>query len=655
MRLRLWLIGLALATLCPPAAADGFKFKYGDAEVGFVSWAPAEPQFDYASLAPSVERIKELEATGAMVAELLVREHAHLRSDGTIETVSTRIRYFLSRAAAQQYGNMSEWVDAAFDKLAIEQAYTLTPDGKRLPVEPSAIDIRPDSQDDIFDDNFEIILPYPGVEPHAIAVIVTRSVEDSRILPIPWSRAFRPEWFVPIEKFDLRFAWDAGVEAPAWKSDTGNCKAEGLAIECHLEKLPAVPSGENVPYSDVVSTIAIAPKASWQTLAGRISAYIQPKIEKPDPDIEQFVTALRVKAKDQQEILAELQRFVSQDIRYVGIEKGTGGIIPRDPGLTFRQRFGDCKDKATLFLAMAREAGLSAYPMLVATRRTDPKRLPLPALGYFDHMIACVHRDGAPDLCTDLTDPYSPVDSLSSGTQGTVALAIEATTDDVEALPRETFLDRIRVFEENAFNEDGDLDIHGSYIFTGQYAAWLRAKLQPLDLAEQKNWLVDWYEGTVRYRGEPELSVLDLHDVEEPLTIQYATSFPRSIDPDYVRSKGMEYSDSEAILRSVRQNYEAANEHFPSSFPGLEYQGETRYVFPDEYNIVFNGAEIDFESPYGELRRDYDHGHSVISVRTSAKLPATKVSLDDKPRFNRWLGYLEDHSKFWFKLTRPES
>ena len=61
---------------------------------------------------------------------------------------------------------------------------------------------------------------------------------------------------------------------------------------------------------------------------------------------------------------------MSQDIRYVGIEKGTGGIMPRDPGLTFRQRFGDCKDKATLFLAMAKQAGFSAYPMLVATRRT---------------------------------------------------------------------------------------------------------------------------------------------------------------------------------------------------------------------------------------------------------------------------------------------
>ena len=166
----------------------------------------------------------------------LVGEEVHLRSDGTIETRSTRIRYFLARAAAQQYGNMSEWVDAAFDKLAIEQAYTLMPDGRRLPVEPSAVDIRADSQDDIFDDNFEVILPYPGVEPHAMAVVVTRSIEDSRALPIPWSRAFRPEWFVPIEKFDLRFTWDAGVEAPAWKSDTDRLQV-GRACD-------RMPSGE---------------------------------------------------------------------------------------------------------------------------------------------------------------------------------------------------------------------------------------------------------------------------------------------------------------------------------------------------------------------------------------------------------------------------
>jgi transglutaminase-like putative cysteine protease len=650
--MRYWLIGLVAACLASPAGAREFKFTYGNSEIDFVAWTPAAPEYDYAGLAPSAERIRELEATGALVAELLVGEELHLRADGTIETRSTRVRYFLSKAATQEYGNMSEWVDAAFDKLSIEQAYTLTPDGRRLDVEPNAIDIRPDSSDDIFDDNFEVVLPYPGVEPHAITVVVTRSVEDSRALPIPWSRILRPEWFVPIEMVDMRFTWDSEAEAPAWSASIDGCKAAALAIECHFEKLPAVPSGENVVYSDVIATVAIAPKASWQTLAGSVSAYLEPKINALDPEIEQFVSALKAKTNNQDDILAELQRFVSQDIRYVGLEKGTGGIVPRDPALTFRQRFGDCKDKTTLFLAMARRAGFSAYPLLVATRRTKPGNLPLPALGYFDHMIACVHRDGAPDLCTDLTDPYSPVDSLSAGTQGTVALAIEATTEDVASLPADTYLDRVRVFEENAFNVTGGVEINGSYIYGGQYAAWLRGKIQPLDLGERKKWLSEWFRDNVGYKAEPELSVLDLHEVGKSLTIQYAMSFRSMIDPDQVRDDGLEYSDREPALRSIRRTYEAANRHFPTSFIGLEYASEFRYVFPADYDIVFTGAKLDLESPYGDLRRDYDRDGTAMSVRTRANFPAATIPLADKPRFNRWLGYVEDHSKFWFKLTR---
>ena len=159
---------------------------------------------------------------------------------------------------------------------------------------------------------------------------------------------------------------------------------------------------------------------------------------------------------------------------------------------------------------------------------------------------------------------------------------------------------------------------------------------------------------TVKYKSEPELSVVDLLEVDKPLTIQYATSFSRMVDPDYVRTNGMEFSDYEAVLRGVRQNYQSTNQHFAAPFPGVQYQGEVRYIFPDDYSIAFNGAEVDFKSPFGELHRDYDRGRSMITVRTTAKLPAATVSPDDKVRFNRWLGYVEDHSKFWFKLTRPE-
>jgi transglutaminase-like putative cysteine protease len=42
-------------------------------------------------------------------------------------------------------------------------------------------------------------------------------------------------------------------------------------------------------------------------------------------------------------------------VRYTGVEFGEAAIVPRKPSETLERRFGDCKDKAPLLVAMLRE------------------------------------------------------------------------------------------------------------------------------------------------------------------------------------------------------------------------------------------------------------------------------------------------------------
>ncbi|HKR25869.1 MAG TPA: DUF3857 domain-containing protein, partial [Acidobacteriaceae bacterium] len=52
--------------------------------------------------------------------------------------------------------------------------------------------------------------------------------------------------------------------------------------------------------------------------------------------------------------------FMQQQIRYVGIEIGIGGLQPHAAQDVFRYRYGDCKDKATLMIAMLDAVGIRA-------------------------------------------------------------------------------------------------------------------------------------------------------------------------------------------------------------------------------------------------------------------------------------------------------
>jgi len=74
---------------------------------------------------------------------------------------------------------------------------------------------------------------------------------------------------------------------------------------------------------------------------------------------------------DKTEAIAE---FVQKQVRYFAIELGIGGYQPHYAADTFRNRYGDCKDKATLLTAMLSAAGIHATLVIVDTNRgvVDP-------------------------------------------------------------------------------------------------------------------------------------------------------------------------------------------------------------------------------------------------------------------------------------------
>ena len=60
---------------------------------------------------------------------------------------------------------------------------------------------------------------------------------------------------------------------------------------------------------------------------------------------------------------------VQQDIRYVAIELGVGGVQPHAAVDTFRHRYGDCKDKVTLMGTMLSEIGIDSYYVIINSER----------------------------------------------------------------------------------------------------------------------------------------------------------------------------------------------------------------------------------------------------------------------------------------------
>ena len=79
--------------------------------------------------------------------------------------------------------------------------------------------------------------------------------------------------------------------------------------------------------------------------------------------------------------------LVQEKVRYLLIEMNGGGYQPATADLTWSRRYGDCKAKTVLLVAVLRGLGITARPVLVSTTAGDSVPEMLPSMGAFDHVL----------------------------------------------------------------------------------------------------------------------------------------------------------------------------------------------------------------------------------------------------------------------------
>lgn len=88
-------------------------------------------------------------------------------------------------------------------------------------------------------------------------------------------------------------------------------------------------------------------------------------------------------------------KLVQQDVRYVYVGLNSGNLTPASADETWQRRYGDCKGKTALLLALLGELGIQAEPVLISSGGDDglDQRLPIPQ--FFDHVLVRANIDGA--------------------------------------------------------------------------------------------------------------------------------------------------------------------------------------------------------------------------------------------------------------------
>ncbi|WP_443749207.1 DUF3857 domain-containing protein [Asticcacaulis solisilvae] len=107
----------------------------------------------------------------------------------------------------------------------------------------------------------------------------------------------------------------------------------------------------------------------------------------PNSPIHDEVARIRAFSADPKVQAAAALRLVEEKVRYMYVAANEGGYYPQTADETWLKRYGDCKAKTVLLLAILSELGIEAEPALVDTEGGDAVGSDLPRLGPFDHVI----------------------------------------------------------------------------------------------------------------------------------------------------------------------------------------------------------------------------------------------------------------------------
>lgn len=131
------------------------------------------------------------------------------------------------------------------------------------------------------------------------------------------------------------------------------------------------------------------------------------------PEFEREAAAIAAKEPTQAGRAAAILRFIQGGIRYLAISMGEGGYTPRTLADIAATRYGDCKDKSKLFVALATRLGIEACAVLVDTRSGYALDRFLPSAQVFDHCIVRITLDGRQYWLDGARSPQaSPLASL---------------------------------------------------------------------------------------------------------------------------------------------------------------------------------------------------------------------------------------------------
>jgi transglutaminase-like putative cysteine protease len=414
-----------------------------------------------------------------------------------------------------------------YDQVTVKRAVIIGPDGKETPVGPDNIkDLPMPANGPFYLQNVRLVLiSFPQLQVGSTVEVDTETRRSAPPMDGTFSRLETLQIEHPVLRQSLTVTLPASMPL-AWKAYRGSVESarkeqDGrVTYQWQVGEQPQLLSEPSMPPAqEVVPVLALSTIPAWKDVS-RWFAGLSKEGQAMTPALERLVAEVTAGKAGREEKIQALYFWVARNIRYVetAFTGEKAGFKPASADQTLQRKYGVCRDKAELLVALLRSIGVDASNVLITSGvRRD---VDIPGI-QFNHAIVALREAGGGWRFLDPTAEDSR-QYLPYSDQDKYALVCTDEGEDIRLTPLAPPADnRMDITLDTVLGADGSLGAKVVMEPTGIYDLVFRQYLNSMPPARR-----EMFFSTVAGRIFPGATVTgltlpDLDDLNAPVRMAF--------------------------------------------------------------------------------------------------------------------------------------
>jgi len=337
---------------------------------------------------------------------------------------------------------------------------------------------------------------------------------------------------------------------------------------------------------------------------------------------------------NQEEKIKLIYDYITENIRYSSVPFRQSGLVPQKARDVLVNRIGDCKDTATLCIAMLKEAGIHADYVLVNTRDEGLNEKVLPSIS-FNHCIAAVETEKGP-LYLDLTANNYPLGAVPEMDMNSFSLLIKDGVKQPQYISSKLILGREIKRKTTMEVQDNNTVLIKSFgQSSGTPGAVVRYRFRQKGQKEREITLTEQLSKDFPNVRLKSFEFADLDELNSTVSYYFEYEVPQFItDASHFKILAIPWRDKLQPNRAL--SYES-RKYIYNYWPEADvFDEELEIKLPDSYEPVELISEKKLDCSIAEYLVSFSYGQGVIKARRKLNIKKMDIVPEEYEEFRKF-------------------